>query len=86
MVFLSIGKIYKTPGVEALGEDVFRAAIARHIQCNWSEMDPQDQSANAEAIRHGGRVFSSHTLKGEKVWVITEADRASTTVLLPIEY
>lgn len=51
-------------------------------------MDRSDQAANREAIKDGSRVFSAYKLTDAKlrVWVITEADRSSTTILLPEEY
>lgn len=50
-------------------------------------MEEEDIQANEHAVRHGGRVFSSYRVgEDEKVWVITEADRSATTLLLPMEY
>jgi hypothetical protein len=49
-------------------------------------MDNEDQQANREAIVEGDRVFSAYTIHGIKFWVITEADRSVTTILLPSEY
>lgn len=62
--------------------------IQRHIAGDWADMDPDDQQANQEAVTSGGRIFSSYTLPvtGEIIWVITEADRSSTRMLLPEEY
>jgi len=53
---------------------------------DWTEMDVEDQQANREAIAHGDRVFSAYTIQGIKFWVITEADRSATSILLPSEY
>jgi hypothetical protein len=53
---------------------------------DWTEMDNEDQQANREAIVEGDRVFSAYTIQGIKFWVITEADRSATTILLPSEY
>ena len=50
-------------------------------------MDKEDQQANHQAVEEGSRVFSAYHLStGVKVWVITEADRSSTSLLLPEEY
>ena len=54
---------------------------------DWSEMVEEDQAANRQAIAEGSRVFSAYHLgTGVKLWVITEADRSATTLLLPDEY
>jgi len=61
--------------------------LSRHVAGDWGEIDPEDRGLNEEALREGARVFSVYrTSKGAKVWVITEADRASTCILLPDEY
>ncbi len=85
-----LGKLLVTPGaVRTLGEqhvDIFEL-LSRHARCDWSEMDPADRRANENAVTSGGRVFSAYSLPdGERVWVVTEASRESTTVLLPTEY
>ena len=50
-------------------------------------MDPDDKQLNEEALSDGGRIHSTYkTLKGESIWIITEADRSTTTLLLPDDY
>jgi hypothetical protein len=46
----------------------------------------EDARENEVAVRYGFRVLSSCRLAGERLWVITEADRSVTTLLLPSEY
>lgn len=86
----ALGSVYSTPGALAACEasqTLPQEMFMRHLEGNWSEMDEADQAANREAIRYGSRVFSAYTLPtGVKIWVITEADRSSTTMLLPEEY
>jgi hypothetical protein len=53
---------------------------------DWAEMDSDDQQANRDAITHGDRIFSAYIVEKTKFWVITEADRSVTTILLPSEY
>ncbi len=66
--------------------DVFEA-IQRHATGDWGELDQEDQQENALSFREGFRIFSAYTGRnGVKFWVITEADRSSTTVLLPDDY
>ena len=61
--------------------------IARHGIGDWGDLPLIDVQANFDALRRGGRLLSSYLLAGgTKVWVITEADRSMTTILLPSEY
>lgn len=60
--------------------------IRRHHHGDFGDMDPGDIAANLSAIKSGARVFSSYQIGSGKVWVITEADRSSTCILLPDEY
>ncbi len=61
--------------------------LIRHLGADWGDVDDNDQAANAEALATGGRLLSSYHLPtGADIWIITEADRASTTVLLASEY
>ena len=83
-----LGNVYQTPGVmEAIpSEDVFRA-LARHQSGDWGEVSAQDKQENEFSLGYPLRLLSAyHAQTGKKFWVITEADRLSTTVLLPEEY
>jgi hypothetical protein len=61
--------------------------LRRHVSGDWGDLDGHDQKQNALALREGGRLVSSYqTRLGDPLWVITEADRSSTTLLLPSEY
>ncbi|MBR8165582.1 hypothetical protein KDW98_31075 [Burkholderia vietnamiensis] len=61
--------------------------LARHIHGDWGNLSVEDQTANELAILTGKRLLSSYDLPGGgKVWVITEADRSITTILLPEDY
>ena len=61
--------------------------IERHLSGDFGELDPEDQERNRRAIVEGRKVMSSYPLDAHtKVWVITEADRSVTTLLLPSEY
>jgi hypothetical protein len=72
--------------VGALDEDL-STFLDRHASGDWGEVDEHDRQANEYAVEHGLRVLSAYTLSsGEKIWVITEADCSSTTILLPEEY
>ncbi len=61
--------------------------LARHATGDWGELDAEDRAANGRAVATGERILSAYTLTtGEQLWIITEADRGATTMLLPREY
>lgn len=60
--------------------------VDKHANGNWGELDAEDIQANVDAIAYGGRILSKYTVGDGKIWVITEADRSSTCVLLPSDY
>ena len=61
--------------------------LARHVTGDWGELPVEDRTENFLSVEQGFRVLSSYrTLAGERIWVITEADRSLTTLLLPDEY
>jgi hypothetical protein len=86
----NLGKLVATPGaLEALTDagQTPMDFVSRHLVGDWGEPCDPDRQANEDALRDGARLFSVYrTAKGIKIWVITEADRSSTCVLLPEEY
>jgi hypothetical protein len=86
---LPLGRIVATPEALKLlseaGENPF-AYLARHATGDWGELCAFDRRQNEIALREGYRIFSSYDVSAERVWVITEADRSITTILLPEEY
>lgn len=63
------------------------AAINRHRTGDWGDVCAVDKESNDESLREGGRLFSSYQAgDGTRFWVITEADRSVTTILLPEDY
>jgi hypothetical protein len=61
--------------------------VARHLAGDWGDLEPEDCAANDRALRLGERIISAYRLgNDEKIWIITEADRSATTILLPAEY
>jgi hypothetical protein len=61
--------------------------LARHAIGDWGELEPNDVAENQYSVAHGFRLLSCYqTNAGEKLWIITEADRSATTLLLPEEY
>ena len=83
-----LGNIYATPGVlAAIPHDEVIRALARHQSGDWGEVNAEDQQENEYALGRRLRLLSAyHSRTGVKFWIITEADRSATTVLLPSEY
>jgi hypothetical protein len=86
---LPLGRVVATPGALKLfmesGGHPFDY-LARHATGDWGELCAFDRHQNEIALREGLRVLSSYPVGRECVWVITEADRSVTTILLPEEY
>ncbi len=98
----SLGECMATPAAlmklseVCADEDTFNIEVAgvmaRHVNGDWGDVDAHDRKANDEAIAHEGdpdlmsRVMSVYDIRGVRVWVITEADRSATTLLLPENY
>jgi hypothetical protein len=61
-------------------------ALRRHASGDWGDLCPEDTLANDAALQCGGRLFSAYGQGEQRCWVITEADRLVTTVLLPGDY
>jgi hypothetical protein len=85
-----LGRTLATPGalrvIEASGESP-ADFLRRHANCDWGIVDQHDWEANNAALVNGGRLLSAYrTASGEKLWIITEADRSATTILRPDEY
>jgi hypothetical protein len=89
-VLFDAGFIVRTPGaLLALIEAQVTESrlIERHLSGDFGELCEEDQASNRDAIHQGGRILSSYQVDAQtKVWVITEADRSVTTLLLPSEY
>ena len=84
----SLGRIVATPNaMDAVSRQDMLKALARHAAGDWGECSPKDSRENDLSLREGLRLFSVYrTEAGVKFWVITEADRSATTVLLPEDY
>jgi len=86
---LPLGHIVATPGalevVRSHGLDVV-ALLHRHRAGDWGAVSEHDAQANNHAVGEGTRILSAYETVGGRLWIITEADRSATTVLLPSEY
>ena len=61
-------------------------ALRRHASGDWGDLPAEDAEQNGFAFRNGGRLFSAYGTGNRRFWIITEADRSATTLLLPWEY
>ena len=90
MALFDLGRVVATSGaLEALGEAAVEpdVLLGRHVGGDWGEIPACDARENQRSLKQGWRLLSSYPLPtGEKVWIITEADRSSTCLLLPEEY
>lgn len=85
-----LGQVVATPGaLEALKDSGQHPAdfLDCHAAGDWGSVCDEDKRLNDAALVSGERLLSAYTtLKGAKLWIITEADRSSTCILLPEEY
>ena len=86
----SPGKIVATPGALALLEEANKSPsefLARHLRGDWGDLCQDDKTENELSLKHGFRLLSSYPITDSAtLWIITEADRSVTTLLLPSEY
>ncbi len=87
-VKVCLGRVLATPSALAqLVQTDIDTALARHCKGDWGDVPPDDRRANDQALIHEARLFSAYqAASGTKFWIITEADRSITTVLLPEDY
>ena len=85
-----LGRVVATLGALKAIEDADQAPdefLDRHHSGDWGNIAPDDRRANERALKDGSRLLSAYlTAKREVIWIITEADRSATTILLPDEY
>ena len=85
-----LGQVVATPGAIRALEEASTGSntlLRRHQRGDWGKLSVADKEMNEQAVEDRVRLFSSYELRtGKRVWVITEADRSSTTILLPSEY
>jgi hypothetical protein len=86
---LPLGRVVATPGALKLllkaGENPAHY-LARHASGDWGDVDKHDRRENERSLKHGWRIVSSYPVGDKTIWIITEADRSITTILLPEEY
>jgi len=86
----NLGRVLAMPGALELLESYGKSPneyLDRHASGDWGDLTQHDRHENELSLREGFRIFSAYTVSPlNTLWVITEADRASTTILLPVEY
>lgn len=85
----ALGQTFTTPGALVVMQGMGISPVSllsRHQAGDWGDLDEEDKRENETAVKHGFRVFSSYVFDTVKFWVVTEADRSATTILLPEEY
>ena len=86
----SMGRVVATPGALCALEEAFESALgflSRHVSGDWGDVCAEDEQENDFAMGEHLRIFSAYHLRnGTKIWIITEADRSVTTILLPSGY
>ncbi len=82
-----LGQIFVTQAIQDVFEPKEIADITiRYTQLDFGELSINDIQANNEALAYGGRILGAYVLRGERVYIITEADRSATTILMAYEY
>ena len=89
-VLFEMNMVVATPGaMDALerAHQVPGDFLARHVSGDWGEVPAEDKVENEVSVLNGYRILSAYrTNLGERIWILTEADRSLTTLLLPEEY
>jgi hypothetical protein len=85
-----LGQVVATPGALAALAQANQSTwtlLQRHVRGDWGDISVEDQQENDFSVQQALRILSAYTLStGVKLWLLTEADRSYTTVLLPAEY
>ena len=85
-----LGQTLITPGAQEAIRDAGQLPLEfliRHQSGDWGNLGTEDKRENEFSIANGFRILSKyHTTEGEALYIITEADRSATTILLPSEY
>ena len=81
----SLGRVLATAGAIDTGVRL-ASLVGRHAVGDWGDVGAEDAAANELSLADGSRLLSAYETEAGRIWIITEADRASTTCLLPSEY
>lgn len=89
MSLFSLGRLSITPAAQKIIESLDLDPIMfvlRHAKGEWGDLSDQDKAENELSVKQGFRILSAYETTAGKIWVITEADRSQTMVLLPSDY
>jgi len=90
LIRFRLGTVVITPGALAALQECDESPwkfLTRHLAGDWGDLDAFDKQQNELALQDGDRLLSAYTtVKSQRLYVITEADRSATTILLPDEY
>jgi hypothetical protein len=84
-----LGEVVGTPAAQELlerGGVDSTSLLQRHVSGDWGDVPEADARENEFSVKEGYRIVSAYPVGEGKVWIITEADRSATTILLPEEY
>ncbi len=85
-----LGQVVATPGALLALQKAEQAPhefLDRHARGDWGDVPDQDKQENEFSVQHGFRILSAYTTSADdQIWLLTEADRSVTTILLPSEY
>jgi hypothetical protein len=90
MIRFPLGRVVATPGALSALEKAEQSPaefLDRHVNGDWGEVTDADKQENELSVEQGFRILSAYTTSaGDTIWILTEADRSATTILLPEEY
>ena len=90
MMRFPVGRVVATPGALRAfekAEQLPAAFLDRHVHGDWGDVPEEDKQANERSVAQGLRILSAYTTSaGDTIWILTEADRSATTLMLPEEY
>jgi hypothetical protein len=82
-----LGEIVITANANAqLDSRAIKESLLRHGAGDWGEVCEEDRMENELSLKEGFRLLSVYRSGDTKFWIITEADRSVTTVLMPEDY
>ena len=90
MIRFQLGRVGATPGALRVLENAKQAPdvfLDRHVNGDWGDVPEEDKQENELSVEQGLRILSAYTTSaGDRIWILTEADRSSTIIMLPEEY
>ena len=90
MIRFELGRVVATSGAFSAFEKAAQlpaAFLDRHVNGDWGEVPDADKQENELSVEQGFRILSAYTTSaGDKIWILTEADRSATILMLPEEY